>query len=502
MVSAGGRPAGGFRWVEPAGQPAPSRKRGPRRWWVAAALVVVVITVGAGVSAGVWMWRSGRLGGPGGGDSGQPWTPPIGTPKDLLVSFGLDRQPVAGWQIGPTAAGLPDYAPMGVLFASSGDKAYFLSEFVDDDCSSGCRPQQAWVYGIDTRSGAKLFDPVPLPGYRFRAKCFGNGPGVAVCLRHMSPLTAWVIDLERGVVTFTGPTDVGFDAFPGQPEAHPLGTHLAQTRLLITVAGQGVYGVGPHAERTWFVPGSGVFTPRDYRVADDIPPPTLAVSVGRDTDGDRVFSVGDGTDLTPSAPAGATLRHAMVYNEGFAYTYRNPQTRESGMLFYDSKGRMLAQRPTGQSQVMAPENPPMPAVSVDGNVEVFTAAGKPVTQFPAPQIATEVRTIGTKIYTGVGQPSEQRWQQWDLLTGQSGPICTGVNLYGTPPDGSYVGSDGTSIVSGVGPVGEQYGAMNMTSCRLMWQTPDGAHVEIWKVGTGLIQRDRDRNTMAWLRPPP
>ena len=43
--------------------------------------------------------------------------------------------------------------------------------------------------------------------------------------------------------------------------------------------------------------------------------------------------------------------------------------------------------------------------------------------------------------------------------------------------------------------------MNMTTCQMMWQTPDGVHVEIWKVGTGLLQRDRDRNIMTWLRPP-
>jgi hypothetical protein len=499
VVSGGERPPGGYRWVEPAEPSDLAGAAGRRRrrwWWVSAVLVVVVL---AGV--GMWAWRSGRVGGAG-GTVAQPWIPPMGTPKDLLVSFGLDRQPVAGWQIGPTAVGLPDYAPLGVLFAGSGDKAYFLSEFLDEFCEHACRPQQAWVYGIDTRTGAKLFDPVPLPGYRYAVKCFGNGPGVAVCLRHMDPSTVWVIDLERGSLTFTGPTDVGLDAFTGRPAAHPVGTHLGQTRLLATVDGQGVYGMGPHGERTWFAPGNGFFTPRDYRVADDIPAPTLAVSVGRGAECDRVFSVVDGTDLTPKAPpAGAALGRAMVYNEGFAYSYRNEQTRDTGVLFYDTKGHLVAQRPTGQSQVILLDNPPMPAISVDGNIEIFTAAGKPVTQFAEPKIANEVRTIGTKIYTGVGQPSERRWQQWDLLTGQPGPTCTGMNLNGTLPDGTYVGSDGTTIVTGIGTVGEQYGAVNMTTCQLMWQTPDGAHVEIWKVGTGLIQRDRDHNTMIWLRPP-
>ena len=175
-------------------------------------LVVVVVLVGAGL----WVWRSGLTGGHRTGAAAQPWTPPIGTPKDLLVSFSLDRQPVAGWQIGPTDVGLPDYAPLGDLFASSGDKAYFLSESVPP-CPGSCKPQEAWVYGIDTKTGARLFNPVPLPGYQYRVTCFGNGPGVAVCLRGLAPLTAWVIDLERGALTFTGPTDVASSAFPANP---------------------------------------------------------------------------------------------------------------------------------------------------------------------------------------------------------------------------------------------------------------------------------------------
>ena len=280
-----------------------------------------------------------------------------------------------------------------------------------------------------------------------------------------------------------------------------MGTHLGQTRLVATVDGQGVYGVGSHGERTWFVPGNGFFSPMDYRVADDIPAPTLAVSISRGGDPARVFSVIDGTDLTPAAPPGTALQRAVVYNEGFAYSYQNPQTRDTGVLFYDTKGRLLAQRPTGQSLVQLLDNPPMPVVAVDGSIQIYTAAGKPLTQFPAPQLVTYLRTIGTKIYALQGKITENRWQQWDLLTGQAGATCSGFDLHATFPVGDYVASDGTTIVSGIGSLGGQFGAMNMTTCQMMWQTPDGVHVEIWKVGTGLLQRDRDRNIMTWLRPP-
>src|SRR3954467_2061903 len=101
MVSGDGRPPGGFRWVDTAEQDQVAEKQ-TRRWWlVLAALVVVVVLVGAGL----WGWRSGLTGGHRTGAAAPPWTPPIGTPKDLLVSFSLDRQPVAGWQIGPADVG-------------------------------------------------------------------------------------------------------------------------------------------------------------------------------------------------------------------------------------------------------------------------------------------------------------------------------------------------------------------------------------------------------------
>ena len=176
-----------------------------------------------------------------------------------LVSFSLDRQPVAGWQIGPTDVGLPDYAPLGDLFASSGDKAYFLSESVPP-CPGSCKPQEAWVYGIDTKTGARLFNPVPLPGYVYDVECFGNGPGVAVCLRDLTDLKVWVIDLERGALTFTGPTDLASSAF-GKPEAQTVGTHLGQTRLVATVRDQGVYGRGVARRAHLVCPGQRILQP-------------------------------------------------------------------------------------------------------------------------------------------------------------------------------------------------------------------------------------------------
>lgn len=467
-------------------------------WWVAAAALIVAVVAGAGI----WVYRSKPADIPGAQGSAEHSVPPNGTPQDLLISFPLTRQPVAGWQVKGTDLGLPDSAPLGDLFANTGDKAYFLSQFVDLHCAGNCRPQAAWVYGVDTRTGARLFDPVPLPNFRFAVTCFGNGPAVAVCLKADQPLTAWVIDLDKGKLTYTGPTDIAYSARGEQPEAHPIGTRAGQSRLLATVRGQGAYGVGSHAERTWFVPGNGFASPSDDLVADDIPAPTIAVSPGRGNEPDRVFSVVDGKELTPAAPAGAALSRAVVYNDGFAYVYKNADTRVGGVLFYDVKGKLITDRPFGTSLVKLLNNPAMPIISADGTWHVYSADGRQLSQFQAPEVASDLRTVGTKLYVNLGKPSEKRWQQWDLLTGQPGATCTGWQLKGTSPAGAgtYVASDGAVLLTETEELSGQFQATDAATCQALWQTAPDAKLYIWKVGSGLLQTDQNSNVMTWLRP--
>lgn len=496
MSDAGG-PPGGYRWVDPPeSAKSPAYRR--RRWWWAGTAVVVVMVVGVTW----WVWGSQPGDGHGRGSAAERSAPPIGTPRDLLIDFPLQHPLTPAWQSKAVDLGLPADAPLGDLFASTGDKAYFLSQFVDLHCSRRCRPQAGWVYGVNTRTGSRLFDPLPLPKYQFAVTCFGNGPTGAVCLKADPPLTAWVIDLDQGKVTFTGPTDVAYSAYPGQPEAHPVGTSVGQSRLVTTVRGQGVYGMGPHAERTWFVPGNGFVSPGGNEVADDIPAPTIAVSPGGGNDADRVFSVIDGTDLTPRPPAGAALSRAVVYNGGFAYAYQNSATRATGVLFFDTGGTLITDRSFGTSFVKLLNNPAMPIVSVDGVFQVYTADGKQLSQFAAPEVAPDLRTIGTKLYVNVGQPSQKRWQQFDLPTGQPGSTCTGWQLKGTGPSGggTYVASDGAAVLTETEELSGRFEVTDVNTCQVLWQTPDGTKLAMWKVGTGLLQADKGSNVMSWLRP--
>jgi hypothetical protein len=481
-------PPEGFRWVEPAEETAGLGKRRRRWWWIAAALVAVL----ALVVGGLLVWRSRQSGG-GSGTAG----PLLGTPKDLLVSIPLDRQPVpTGWQVKAADIGLPPGTELGQPFAGSGDKAFFVTDNCHDDCP---HPVTSWVYGIDIRTGKPLFAPVQLNGYH--PECHGNGPAVAVCLRKDgdAPTTAWVIDLDRGAITFTGPTMLTSET------ATEVGEKYGETRLVETVMYGGVYGVGPHAERTWFAAGSGVLD-TGYLKVNDIPSLTLTAEAPLNG-GSRVFSVVDGKDLTPAPPAGATKGKATVYAGGFAYNYEmGPDSNE--VVFYDTSGRQLAHQEFERA-VLA-DNPAMPTLlsatpAADSSVglsnknwKIYTAAGQPALFIPATDIVANFKTIGTTLLVQNGADldtvKQKAWKQWDLATAKPGPECS-FDL------DSYVGSDGHVIVTGSADFDHTVG-IDLSTCRTLWQFSKFIHV--WKLGTSLIEENIENdldNTLALLRAP-
>lgn len=496
-MTGSGLPPEGFRWVESASQAqtappgrdsdtgGPSRSR--RWWWIGAVLVVVGVLVAGGVGAVLWWRPTSHDPAHDGSDSAQPV---IGTPKDLLISFPLNPEPVAAWRMTGADIGLPPGIEVGDLFASIGEKAYFAAS---DGCKSNDRCM-GWLYGLDTTTGARLFPPIPMNGYFGvgSLSCHSNGPHVAVCAtdrmdESMPPPTVWVIDLDRGELAFTGPSNFGGDH---GPQLEPVGDYLGETRLVAT-SDNGVYGVGAHAELTWFVPGTGQVEIPNYRTVDDIPPLTIAAQPDPLANPrERVFSVIDGTDLTPTPSPGLTLEEVAVYNGGFAYQY-SEGAKTAGMLFYDTAGREVGRQ---QNQRSYPRrNSAMPVFSSGDTFDVYTATGELVIQIPKAGQTEQFRTIGTKLY--VRQSGESRhdesWRPWDLLTGKPGPICK-MRL-----DVPYVGSDGSTIITGDNSTYRYNVAIDTTTCQTVWETPE--RVDIWKAGTGLIKSTKD--TLIGLRPP-
>ena len=72
-----------------------------------------------------------------------------------------------------------------------------------------------------------------------------------ICISDDYTANAWVIDQQNGELTYNGPTNVRL--ITGKLKAAQLGNYL-----VAATEGEGLHGVGPHGETTWFVPGAGV----------------------------------------------------------------------------------------------------------------------------------------------------------------------------------------------------------------------------------------------------
>lgn len=425
--------------------------------------------------------------------------PPIGTPKDLLVSFPLNRQPVPGWQLGPTDIGLPAGVKVGNLFARNGTKAYFVTL---EGCAASCQNPTGWVYGLDTTNGARLFAPLALPGFfGTNSDCHSNGPSVAVCTSRtegqegkLPPPGAWVIDLEHGALTYHGPNTLN-PKMTGGTRLQAVGYQYGPSYLVAANPGEGLHGVGAHAELTWSLPGDWeVFSPATY--APDIPALTLAAQPPKSTDdrrGYRVFSVVDGKDLTPTPPSGTRLEEVALYNGGFAFQFDAGKT--TGTLMYDSTGRQVGRQegPSESARSYPRQNAAMLTLAVGGALQIYDAAGKLVANIPSGGSSNEFRTIGTKLFakTPGNYGVEADWLQWDLLTTQPGPTCT-MNL-----GPGYVGSDGAVLITTRRTDdGSEYVAIDTATCQTLWQIPGKTWIH--KIGTGMIEIDLDHDKVMSL----
>ena len=495
-VSGSGVPPQGLHWVEPTGEP-PSSGPGRRRWWWIGAVAVVVVALVAGGM--VWWHSSGsRLAGGAAHDAAHKEPAPIGTPKDRLISFPLDREPVPAWQLSTADIGLPDQIPIGEMFAAIGDKAFFVTNrsFTRNHCGPNgeCANTVGTVYAINTTTGKVVFN-LALPGFLASSDdCFTNGPSTAVCLNPHCPKAGtwchglervWVIDLDRGEVTFTSDHPQIHD-LDDDPKPYAIGNLQGETRLVATVKDKGIYGVGPHAELTWFLPGSGNIYQANYLEVDDIAPLTLAIqSRNGDGDIDHVFSV-DGKDLTPTPPEGTTLRDAQVYAGGYMYEYvKGPQP--GGIVLYDTDGHLVADIPGATDPQ---RNVAMPTFTNSGT-QVYTADGKHLSTTHV--VGEYYRTIATTVFTST--ISSGPWKQFDILTGQPGPTCN------IDPGPSYVGSDGTTVLwlhSDWDADIHAYVATDIATCRTQWEIPSRPG-KLLKAGTALIHTDD--NTITGLHAP-
>jgi hypothetical protein len=275
------------------------------------------------------------------------------------------------------------------------------------------------------------------------------------------------------------------------PKADPAVQQLGDY-LVATVDDRGVYGVGPHAELTWHVPGTGsVAFPKDD--ASDVPAPALAVA-SRLREPDLVFSLPDGKVLTPTMPAGEKARRAVVYPGGFAYQ-RERDYPGTGISFFDNEGREQG-RFDGEAELLSGSEV-IPVARTDDADRVLTMAGKPLLELPISKLMPDTRLAGTTLLVSTDE-DRRIWRQFDLRTGKEGTTCDHEAV-----SYAYIGSSGDVVVTSGGRNTKALAqAMDLNTCEILWTLPGSTTDEakdIWRVNTTLVLRVN--NELSSLVPP-
>ncbi len=436
-----------------------------QRWWLvggALAVVAVVAVTAVVISSGNHN----------AGSQAQSERPAPALPVQLLLTSSMRQQPVPGWKITAEDLGLPGGTVMKP-FGNVGDRGYFV----------GVTGEGWWLVGIDVAAGRRLFAPVPLgPSNDALAfNCFVNGSEMALCVREdrdpAQPARAWVVNTESGTVTFDGPTDLRIPPTDDHPELVQVGDYL-----VAAVEGEGVHGVGPHAELTWFVAGSGHLT-QSAEWARDVGPQRLAVQDGAST-ASVVFSVDDGTVIKPDVQHGERLGRAMVFPGGLGYEYQSDGDGTERVAFFDEAGK-ASSRPdvNGTSGIGSLD---VPLVRTQTRDVFFNLDGQQLLDIPAAERMPYARLIGERLFVATDE-SMKSWQQYDLRAGIGGKTCEIEDLAF-----SYIASDGTvAIVVGRRSPAQ---AVDLATCKPLWSIPgstQGQAKDVWKVNTTLIQRTND-----------
>lgn len=405
-----------------------------------------------------------------------PVPPALGLPSQILLTSSMRSEPVPGWKTSSEKLGFPP-GTVPKIIGNIGDKGYLL----------GITGTGWWLVALDVSTGRRLFAPLELgrSDDALGFDCFVNGPTMVLCLRQdrdpAKPTRAWIVDSTNGHLTFDGPTRLRLTSGQGQPMVEHRGDYV-----LATVSGEGVYGVGSHAELTWFVPGRGsIGQQRDWN--HDSAPETLAVQGGAGSSTtDVVFSVADGSVVTPDMPQGARLGEAMIYPGGFGYGYSaTGDYFPDQVAFFDDSGKSLS-RPNSKG-ILLTGSRDIPIVQSPSADTVMTLDGRGLLELPKSTAMPFTRLIGERLLVDTGGEREKSWQQYDLRTGATGKTCDieGLGYY-------YIASDGAvALISGDGAVAR---AFDLDTCDELWSLPGETQSEgkdVWRVNTTLIQRTND-----------
>jgi hypothetical protein len=442
-----------------------------RRFLITIAVMTAVVAVAAVV---VW-WINDN----GSAAARRAWQPP---PSPVLSSP-MRVQPIAGWRMSVTDLGLPapvdgmEQSRIGTdnepfrsrpFIGNLDDHAYFLA-------STPATPgPQWWMIGVDVRSGKRLFDPVQLGATTRPPECFLNGRANMLCVNDDSH-TAYVVELPSGALAHSGPTDLRLGL--GTLAVVQVGIYaIAETH------GQGVYGIGPRAETTWFVPGDGHIQ-STTETGFETEPQTLAAQLSADPRAYdmTVFSVSDGNVVKPEIDDGAHLGETAIYPGGFAAEVQNNRKR-LGVQFFDHTGKRLSD---GGVDGSLRGSIGLPVIASSDQSAIYSPGGKKLLDLPE----GAVDLVGSTLFVNENNSDAfSMWRQYDLKTGGKGPACdfSMSNFLGT--NGSVIVFEVRNLKAGL--VAK---ARDLATCDTLWTLPKrvDSFAKVWRVNTTLVQLSDD-----------
>jgi hypothetical protein len=450
-----------------------AQRRRRRRWpLIVGALIVVVVVaivgaVGWWFSAGAEYWARAH------------WQPP----KEPLLSS-MKVHPVPGWTTNISALGLPPGSKLttgdapwlpGPVIETPDHRALLLARSPDPAAP------QWWLTGIDVRDGRALFRPVALNATAATPACFLNGAAVTCISDDYYTANAWVIDGQNGELTYNGPTNVRL--ITGELKAAQFGNYL-----VAATKGEGLYGVGPHGETTWFVPGAGV-------VADHIG--DVGFQGGSREGLTTMFSLQDGRVLTPEFPEGADMQSSGDFDGGFAAEFSEHQG-PSFIQFFDTVGR-LTNRERIDGQRVGGTTGNVTAIVQNDGFGIYGPSGDKLLDVSGDP-PHGMQLIGTTLW--VGEKSlidESHFQPYDLRTGDKGKPCPFNMING------YLGTDGSVFVRSSWNLksDDLAQAYDLATCDKVWSIPRtvGSSGQVTRIGDTLIQLSNDGTELMSLVAP-
>lgn len=464
----------------------PADMSGRHRPFIFIVILLVVVAASAASGLAILWWKRGTAGP---ATAQTEWHTPVQT---LLPSMRV--RPVPGWRTRVADLGLPapesgepyKFADASDPFESSsyvgnvGDRAYFVVGNADTGLP------QWWLAGVDVRNGVRLFAPVPLLSNPRHPQCYLNGPSIVLCLtQETANVTAWVIDVESGEVTYQGPTDLR--TYPARLGVRQVGIYaVAQTQY------QGLYGIGPHAETTWFVPGRGEVE-QQYPDPHDFAPLTLATQVvGGTPDRLVTFSLKDGTVVKPAVEGNLQQRATAIYPGGFAAVIGGADAKDK-VHFFDETGKQVTPETVPGSFNSDQMDLPVIALA-GGGWAAYTAQGSKLLSAAEPD-RFAVRVIGDVLFVR----GAEGWQQYNMRSGVTGKTCTYPLMEG------YLGTDGAVAVTekGNAHIGVETTAYDLASCDKLWsiKSPAASFRHAWRINTTLVQLSDDGTELMSLVAP-